>query len=93
MKFPKASPPHISNSAKRSEPILTDPSRHPYFATTLRVVVSDYHHSTMKVTMIGVLFAASSSAAAAFGPRAAFRASTTRSFSRTSELFANPKGT
>jgi hypothetical protein len=45
----------------------------------------------MKATMFGVLFAASSSAVSAFGPRAAFRVST-RSFSRTSELFANPKG-
>lgn len=48
------------------------------------------HQTTMKLTMIGALFAASSSAVSAFGP--AFRASTTRSFSRTSELFANPKG-
>lgn len=48
--------------------------------------------NTMKATMFGVLFAASSSAVSAFGPRAAFRAST-RSFSRTSELMANPKGT
>uniref|UniRef100_A0A7S3LEC0 Peptidyl-prolyl cis-trans isomerase n=1 Tax=Amphora coffeiformis TaxID=265554 RepID=A0A7S3LEC0_9STRA len=40
--------------------------------------------------MFGVLLATSSSAVSAFGPRAAFRAST-RSFSRTSELFANPK--
>jgi len=45
----------------------------------------------MKATMFGVLLATSSSAVSAFGPRAAFRASA-RSFSRTSELFANPKG-
>eukprot|EP00522_Entomoneis_paludosa_P014050 CAMPEP_0172454752 /NCGR_PEP_ID=MMETSP1065-20121228/11646_1 /TAXON_ID=265537 /ORGANISM="Amphiprora paludosa, Strain CCMP125" /LENGTH=202 /DNA_ID=CAMNT_0013207133 /DNA_START=99 /DNA_END=707 /DNA_ORIENTATION=- len=43
--------------------------------------------------MIGVLFAASSSAAAAFGPKSAtaFRTGGVRAFSRTSELFANPK--
>ena len=46
----------------------------------------------MKITMIGALFAVSSSTASAFGSRAAFRASAARSFSRSSELFANPKG-
>ena len=50
----------------------------------------------MKATMIGVMFAASSSAAAAFGTRSAtaFRApGAVRAFSRTTELFNNPKGT
>mmetsp|Transcript_1297 Transcript_1297/g.3619 ORF Transcript_1297/g.3619 Transcript_1297/m.3619 type:complete len:215 (+) Transcript_1297:128-772(+) len=48
----------------------------------------------MKATMIGVLFAASSSTAAAFGTRAttAFRTpGAVRAFSRTTELFNNPK--
>jgi hypothetical protein len=53
----------------------------------------------MKLTMLGLVFAASSSVGSAFAPQAMIRsakvgvATTTRSFSRTSQLFANPTGT
>ena len=45
--------------------------------------------------MFGLVFAVSTSAAKAFAPQAFVRPSSTgvRSFSRTSQLFANPKGT
>jgi len=64
----------------------TDPKR----SSTASVIVKQ-----MKATMIGVLFAATSSAASAFAPKSklAFRYGATRAFSRSTVMMANPKGT